>query len=317
LPYPGPFTLFDTADPNDLGQHAYDEQHGDSETKRGIIYTCRGGFIDIAHVRKSADMCKYVAVRAEMALLNDWSAFRVKSLEPSIFIVRLDYPPYWKSLSPTEKKMLARELSIRIAQRTAMVIMTWHEVITWFGYQSSPIASERQSAFTWDDTGAHAFGITVAGRALHDSIHGWDQAMTREINIALRELGAATPNQTMFAVNRVRGLWWSGFDPLKRQIDMGWDGRPIEPWLVRGLPFCRSVTPYHYELPRLDNVMGRNFAHLLRIEIEPHIMATGKIRRVIPGKPDVVDVDKHLPIILDYIRSWHVRHEGQQVLRPY
>src|SRR3982751_5241665 len=81
LPYPGAFTLFELAHPDRLGHHAYDGQTGPSEAVRGILHTCRGGFIDIAHARKAIDLCKHAAVRAEFALLNDWTAFQIKALE--------------------------------------------------------------------------------------------------------------------------------------------------------------------------------------------------------------------------------------------
>src|ERR1051325_4702148 len=110
LPWPGPFTVFETADPLRLGEHCYD--HGPHEKERGIIYTCRGGFIDVSHLRKTIDLCKYAQVRMEFALLNDWTALQIKSLEPTVYVIRLNYPPDWKKLAPAEKKALAHELSI-------------------------------------------------------------------------------------------------------------------------------------------------------------------------------------------------------------
>jgi len=313
LPYPGPLTLFAVADPSHLGHHAYDTPTGESEQDRGIIYTCRGGFVDIAHVRKTVDLCKYTAVRLEMALRNDWTALQFKLLEPSVYVIQLEYPPFWPHLAPAEKQALVHELSIRMAQRLAMVMMTWHELLTWFDYRSVVFISERPSAFTWDDTGAHAFGLWVAGRALHDANGDWNQAVTDALDRGLQELAAVPPEQTLVAVNQVEGLWWSGSEPLKRDIDMGWDGRPIEPWLVRDLPFSKDAIPWRYELPRLDDVLGRNCRSLFHIAITPNVMETDKIRAVIPGQPAFIDVDAHLPVILDHIRQC----EGEAALRPY
>jgi hypothetical protein len=317
LPYPGPFTLFELADPKHLGEHTYNDEPFKTERDRGILYACRGGFIDIAHARKTIDLCKYVAVRAEFALLNDWSAFRVKSLEPSLFTLYLQYPPAWKSLSPDEKKALAHELSIRIAVKTAWIIVNWHEVITWFGYQSTPLASERQSAFTYDDTASHCLGMLVGERALRDSAHPWDQAVTVALNRTLQELGVTTPDNALAAAKKVEGLWWSGFDPLKRHIDLGFNGQPIEPWTVRDLPFCSNAPPFRYQVPSLHNVLGRDFSSLLRIEIQPNIMQTDKIRDILPGKPDKIDVDRDLPAIINHIRNWHTTHDGALSLQPY
>jgi hypothetical protein len=301
LPWTGPFTLFATADPNHLGHHAYDNQTGAPEADRGILYTTRGGFIDIAHTRKSVDLCKHVAVRAEFALMNDWTAFQVKSLEPSVYVIRLEYPPFWASLPPAEKKALAHELAIRIGQRVAMLIVTWHETLTWFGYQSTPIVSERPSAFTWDDTGAHAFGVMVGGRALHDS-RDWDDAVTDTINSALAELGVVTPSECLQAIDRVKGIWWSDFGPLKRQIELGWNGEGVQAWLVPGYASGKGATPFRYMLPQLNDVMGRNFSGLLHVEISPNVWQTESMRAVVPGKPERIDVDRDLPFILEHMR---------------
>lgn len=315
LPGPGAFTLFELADPARLGHHAYDLQAGEPELVRGILYTCRGGFIDVAHARKSIDLCKFAAVRVEAALLHDLPAFQLKSLEPSLFVVRLQYPPFWKSLSPADKQAFARELSIRMGQRLAMIMITWHEVLTWFGYQSTPFVSERQSSFTYDDTGAHAFGVLVGGRALRSNLE-WDRAVTETISSTLRELGVVRPDQAMFAVNRVRGVWWDDSGQARRQIEVGWNGRPLIAWTVPGLPFCPDAQPYRYQLPRLDDVSGQNFEGLFRIEIHPNVFQTDSLRAAIPGRPAIIDVDRDFPALFDHMKRAHIRQSGEQALRP-
>lgn len=307
LPYPGAFTFFDPVDPIDLGDHAY---AGPENKDRGMIYTCRGGFIDIAHARKTIDLCKYAQLRFELALLNDWSAFQIKSREPSLYVVHLQYPAFWKSLSPVEKQRLARELSIRLGQRMAMTMVTWHEVLTWYGYKASGILSEQQSAFTYDDTGTHAFGVLVGGRALRES-REWDQAVSAAMNSTFRELHAVTADQTLMAAQRVEGTWWSGFEPLKRHVESGLD-RPVDAWIVAGLPFCRGAVPHRYQLPEMQNVLGQDFRGLVRIEIDPNVGQSSDIRRAIAGSPMMIDVDKHLPLILEQIR----RRSGAQAVRP-
>jgi Protein of unknown function (DUF4056) len=309
LPYPGALTFFEPVDCNDLGEHAYAGLS--SEKDRGMVYTCRGGFIDIAHARKTIDLCKYAAVRFELALLNDWSAFQIQSREPSRYVVHLRYPAFWRSLSATEKQRLARELSIRLGQRMAMIMVTWHEVLTWYGYKASGILPEVQSAFTYDDTGSHAFGVLVGGRALRDS-REWDQAVTAAMNSTLRELHAVGPRETLMAAERVEGAWWSGFEPLRRQVESGLD-RPVQAWIVRDLPFCRMADPYRYELPPISNVSGRDFRGLVRIDIDPNVGQSSDIRRAVPGSPSVIDVDKHLPLIMEQIK----RRSDAQVLRTY
>lgn len=298
LPYPGAFTFFEPVEPDSLGKHSY--AGGGSERDRGMIYTCRGGFIDIAHVRKTIDLCKYAQLRFELALLNDWSAFRIQSREPSSYTVHLRYPPYWSALAPAEKQRLARELSIRLGQRMGILMVTWHEVLTWYGYRASALFPEEQSAFTYDDTGAHAFGVTVAGRALRDP-RDWNEAVTDAMNRTLSEMHAKGRRETQLAAERMENVWWRGFEPLKRQVESGLD-RPIDAWLVPQLPFCPGAAPYRYTLPTTDNVLGRDFRGLVRIEIEPNVAQADQIRRA-AGGASVIDVDKHLPLILHQIRA--------------
>jgi hypothetical protein len=83
------------------------------------------------------------------------------------------------------------------------------------------------------------------------------------------------------------------------------------------LPFGQDAQPYRYELPPLSDVMGYDFSDLYRVEIQPRVWQSGSIRAVIPGKPSVLDAQKDLPIIMDYMRQWHVKRDGEQVLHPY
>lgn len=315
LPYPGLLTLFDLADPDRLGRHGYNGSR--DEEDRGILYTCRGGFVDLAHTRKCIDLCKYAAVRAEFALMNNWDRFQIKGMEPSVYVVYLNYPPFWQTLPPEQKQRLARELSIRIGQRMAMTMITWHEVLTWFGYKAFPLVSEKRSAFSYDDTGSHALGVLVGGRALRDTGRGWDEAVTEAMSVTLKELNVVSEKEAKEAIDLVEGKWWRGTDPLKRQFDTGLDGRPIEPWIVRNLSFCPNATPIRYEVPRIDQVEGYDFRGLMRVEIKPKVLESGRIRAALPDKPETIDADRDLPVLIDHIRQWHIRREGEQVAKAY
>ncbi|MBK7975280.1 MAG: DUF4056 domain-containing protein [Deltaproteobacteria bacterium] len=73
VPVPG-VELGNLLGPDDLGAHRYDNgflsmQPGDprgrvSDEKNGLVYTCRGGFIDVAHVRDNADITLAIAAGA-------------------------------------------------------------------------------------------------------------------------------------------------------------------------------------------------------------------------------------------------------------
>jgi hypothetical protein len=106
-------------------------------------------------------------------------------------------------------------------------------------------------------------------------------------------------------------VWWSGFNPLKRQIESGLD-RPLDAWLVRDLPFCPGASPFRYQPPPISDVLGRDFRGLVRIDIDPKVSQSGDITRSIPGNPSLIDVDQHLPLILEQIR----RQSGASAIQP-
>ena len=58
-----------------LGKHGYKSQPGE---KNGIAYTCRGGDIDVIHVRIAADWTAYLATKAYKTLMNGKPGFSYK-----------------------------------------------------------------------------------------------------------------------------------------------------------------------------------------------------------------------------------------------
>ena len=79
-------------DPENLGRHGY--RNGGGE-KNGIVYTCRGGHIDIAHLRKAADWTAFLAEKTFEQLRRNRSEFSFKFYEPSKYIVHVSYPSTW------------------------------------------------------------------------------------------------------------------------------------------------------------------------------------------------------------------------------
>ncbi|MFC1765377.1 DUF4056 domain-containing protein, partial [Planctomycetota bacterium] len=81
--YPTPTLAMRFIDVNDLGKHGYATQRGEGN---GIVYTCRGGHIDIAHVRANADWVRYVAERVFAYIRHGETSFRFETyIEPSLY----------------------------------------------------------------------------------------------------------------------------------------------------------------------------------------------------------------------------------------
>ena len=76
--------------PGKLGRHSYG--YGWRENN-GIVYTCRGGHIDIAHVRTAADQTRYLAEKSYAHLMRGDAQFCFKlRVEPSKYFVTIRYP---------------------------------------------------------------------------------------------------------------------------------------------------------------------------------------------------------------------------------
>ncbi len=269
IPFPGPFTLYAVADPNDLGQHSYE---GSERTSRGILYTARAGFVDLSHVRESMDIVKYAHDQIGAAMRRaetgscvvcavDWS--------DCDYGVVFCAPEWWGALDAAEREAIIEEAAIRQAQRLAIVIGTWHEIGTWWGQETVPPFSEKNSALTWDDTTSHVIAAIVAGEALRDCPTPWNEAVTRRLDDKLTELGVVDIDCEAKAVEAVHGRWWWAGVAIRRDLDTGIATNWKTPWLVPSLDCCPQASPQVLALPDLADVRGRDLREAFQLHIQP------------------------------------------------
>ncbi len=265
LPFPGfatNYVLLD--DPSALGQHRYERLPPLSsladEVSSGIVYTRRGGFIDLAHVRSSIDWVRYIHDHVLAQLLTPAPAEAVP--QPlrwtwlgNDFELELRPPDSWWALEPSVRTALAHGAAQRIGQRMAVSIGTWHEIGSWYGQMILPLISEQRSAFTWDDSYSHAWGAGVGAQALQrlqsHPKEGWNQAVTHVLRAALRELEPVTATCQAHVVSTVQNHWWAQVSPLKRDLDAGLDGQAKQPWRVDSVPCAAAANtpPFAPQLP--------------------------------------------------------------------
>lgn len=242
IPVPG-YRIGNVIGPEDLGSHRYDsgllliggssdDDQGKGENN-GIIYTCRGGFIDTAHVRDYADwtifLASHVCHGLEQGLvleLPDEAGGRrllVESIEDAL-IQRYGH----------------EALTIAIAQWSAFQLSIWHEIATWFGWSWSPTFSERVSAFSPEDIYSNLVGTRVAGAVAFDRSARTDDLYNRSVDawlkVVLAELGATSRKKGREAMRAVDGLWWDSRAMLpdtalvlRRNLDVG---PTLTPWLI-------------------------------------------------------------------------------------
>ena len=320
LPYPGLMSGLVMPDPVRLGEHSYVGFDGplSSEQGRGLLYTCNAGFLDLAHVRKSADWSRYLALEVRDALEHGASGIVVNAEEPSRYHLTFRYPAFWGGLAPAERQALIGELSIRLGQHLSELATAWHEIISFYGYNSTIFLSEKPSAFTYDDMVSHMLGVKVAAMAMRDTGRDYDTAVTYYLNAELtrlRTVSAAEATQAMFAV---QGLWWkTGAGAIKRDLRYAVSGEAIVPWLVRGLAFCPDAHPSPFALDDLKTVMGRNFAGFVDFAIEPNVPAAKPIMAMFSPPPEMIRPAGHFPTIIAHVRAALAQQYGAGVDRPY
>ena len=294
-------TVFEN--PDNIGKHRYS---GGSGGKKGIVYTCRAGHVDLAHARKSADWAAYLYRNFTDRMRRKVTEFSFKFREPARYYVELTYPANWDSLPQTQKDAVIKDVAATLAQYGAYAGTMFHEMLTWFGFKSTGIWSEFPSAFAWEDTFSDLFGTHMAGKAFRDPKRGYDEAMTIALENELKMLGVQPKKVAVRASKSVHGQWYSGdfmwINMKARNFDIGFDDGFITPWLVPGLTECSGAKPQAYPAPKLDDI--RKYGFEVKVEVETSV-ARSKIYGIIwPDKSQRqkrLVPDLHFAKIMDFI----------------
>ncbi|MEG1211123.1 MAG: DUF4056 domain-containing protein [Leclercia sp.] len=254
-----------------LGHHHYNDSAlgavknivGLSDEKDGLIYTRRGGFIDIAHVRDTADNTLYLFSRILPELGRSGRYFYSEELGVRRVQLQAFTPPSAMPQRYTLAAWLAGHLAFELAQ--------WHEIAQWYGFQSVPGFSEEISAFSPEDLYSNLLGarlavnVIVQGKA--GSTEEYNAAMDVELRHALLQLGVATLSETERKFRELDGDWWNSkrrvpdkFLVLKRNYNLDRNRLPT--------PVAYEKTaPYMLTLPQV--VAGYQLSRLGELQIYP------------------------------------------------
>lgn len=289
-------------DLTNLGDHKF---YNGLFEKNGIVYTCEGGHIDIAHLRIGADYTRYLFLKTRKELLQGDRVFSFKlNVEPSRYYVRMTYPENWKRLSDEEKETIADEVGLELARHFAFTMVTWHEVLTFFGYKSMGFVPEFPSAFSWEDTYSNLLGIHLATAALQDKELGYEAAMTKLLKEELESLGIQSAATAKAAAEKMRGVWFEGivFVTMKvRNMDIGQGDGLVTPMLVPGV--CEGALPRSYPVPTIESLAKYGFR--MTLQVEPQEYERGQILKVVCPDSDCkrVLLPADLPIFMDYLEK--------------
>jgi len=232
LPIP-PF--FDPAD-----EQALEHRYGGGDVY-GLVYTCRGGFLDLGHLRDLIDITRYYYV----ALGNPGRTF----------------PPAQQLGSCVVKQDPADENErIAIARSMAFAESIYHEIESYWQY----VFGGHQSSFSPEDLPSNWLGTYVAEQAIRDKGRAFDEAATVALKALLKQLDALEPKATSIVFTQaVLRREWVGTDPsrnsyLKRRNFTN------SPWLVPEVPCLDTTWPTTISL-----VDSNSDAYEITFEVDP------------------------------------------------
>ncbi|MBM4027887.1 MAG: DUF4056 domain-containing protein [Planctomycetes bacterium] len=289
----------------DLGTHGYRFRLSE---KNGIAYTCRGGHIDVIHVRIAADWTAYLTATTYRHLMERKSGFSCKlAVDRSRSYVTFSYPEDWDRRSKVEQMAIAREVAMAVGPYLAWTLTTWHEMLTWYGFKCIGPFPEYPSAFSWEDSYSNLLGTIIAIRALNDSEHSYNDAVKIALDQEMQRLGVQPAHVARQASESVRGKWFTGnvifqVNMMKRNFDIGLENGYLTPTLVPDVAQCPDAEPMLYPIPRLAVLREHGFS--MKMEIEPHEWERGKLLRIVHDdkRQKRIDPEEHFPILMRQIR---------------
>lgn len=206
---------------DDLGEHHY---MGNKSEGIGTIYTNKGGFIDIAHLRDQMDWTRYLYTK----ILNCRGKDEV--------VLPLGNEGGRKNLYFNIPANLDSSDCILLAGKITFDLSLWHELSTWFGVSAIPIMSERFSSFSVEDVYSNLLGIHIGMKALHSKLP-FNQAATNILSSTLDSLDVVkTAKETYDAYDAVNNKWYTNEKripninvTIKRDADVLTSSRP---WII-------------------------------------------------------------------------------------
>jgi len=206
----------------DLGPHQY---LGNKDEMNGNIYTQRGGFIDMGHLRDCADWTAYLSCY----ILNEQK-------NSNHFQLDLGREGGMKKLSIDLPENFSKNQVYELAGKIAYDLSLWHEIATWFGVSYVPFFPERYSSFSPEDLYSNLLGIQLGIQALNSDLD-YETAMTKLIEKTLSDLKSVeTLEATFTAMDKVESIWWTRKKRLpskkiliKRYFD---SEASLLPWLI-------------------------------------------------------------------------------------
>jgi hypothetical protein len=324
--------LGNIVDERHIRHHVYDSgnatfgSHGSAGPEivhsegNGLVYSCRAGFLDIAHMRDYSDAALYI-ITALARNLEKGGRIPLPDEGAKVAI----------ELKPVDPSLIAQygrwAIATSLGQWLAFQSGLWHEVATWFGWSTFALFPERVSAFSPEDLYSNILGARIAAAVVSQSGARDEFVYNRNVDRWLQrtlDLVETVPvpaaEEAMLSVD---GLWW---DSTKRLPDMSLvlrrnfsSGDAVVPWLIpkaRVGPKLRAACgadPQPLPVANPSSIGAIDFASLVTLVIEP----SSELARQEPfAHLSRRITQKDFPAIVDFVRRQNEQMFGPLADRP-
>ena len=330
VPVPG-FRIGNIMGIDEVGPHTYDSgamtrssQAGSSgfrhRESNGLIYTCRGGFIDTAHVRDYVDWSIYLA--AELA----------RNLSTGVTVELPDEGGQRRIVAQLVSQDLIdrhglTRVTIRLAEWISFQLSVWHEIATWFGWSWVKTFPETASAFSPEDLYSNILGVKIAEAIVHRRSGRTEDIYNRSVDtwleLILEHLEPVPKLVGVEAMRSVDKYWWDSSRrlpdkelTLRRHMDID---DSIAPWLVptaRAPESLREICgddPEPVAVANPDGILRIQFSDWvsLQIEVDDNLAAQAPFTEI--GR-SVTQAD--FPRIIEAIREQNREEFGPGADQP-
>ncbi|WP_205597685.1 DUF4056 domain-containing protein [Paraferrimonas sp. SM1919] len=241
-PIPVPlYSIKNVVETDDVEDHSFNDGSssvlgslfGAEDEVNGLIYTNKGGFIDTAHVRDTADFAFYLFQRFQSAKADEAPIKLTDELRQRQIVLH-----DLSQIDATERLQANAELAGLLAFRLAQ----WHEVAQWYGLVSVGSFKEYPSAFSPEDLYSNMLGARIAVEMVMAnpelSQEEYEQTFGEHFEGHLEALQAQDEDTTIAKIKELDGKWWDSESRLPGK------------WVLR-------TRDYHFSLTLMPNGMSK------------------------------------------------------------
>jgi hypothetical protein len=236
-PVPVPFySIKNVLELQDIDAHTFNDGSasvigsifGSEDEVNGLIYTLKGGFIDTAHVRDTADFTYFLYNEMKNGTATDRNIDLTDELRKRRIVL--------SDLNKIEPRLRNQTLA-QISALAAFRLAQWHEIAQWYGLVSVGDFKEYPSAFSPEDLYSNMLGALIALQIINTNPElSQDDFVTlfpKYFQRRLKSLQVQPEEVTIAKLKSLDGIWWDSEQRLPSK------------WVVkaRDYHFSLSLTP--------------------------------------------------------------------------